>query len=57
MKWEAWFAWRPVQTLSGRWVWLRTIERRWNPNINFRILAAWDPGDYDGAYEYRMPLL
>lgn len=22
-----WFAWRPVKTTGGRWVWLKTVER------------------------------
>lgn len=23
---QAWFAWRPVKLVSGRWVWLRRVE-------------------------------
>jgi hypothetical protein len=53
-KWAPWFAWYPVTTLGGRSVWLRRIERRWNAETNFRILTSWDPGDYDGAWEYRL---
>lgn len=25
--WDRWFAWRPVKTDSGRWVWLKTVQR------------------------------
>lgn len=54
MTWGRWFAWYPVRTLSGRLVIWRWIERRWNPNTNFNLLTSWDPGDYDGSWEYRM---
>lgn len=27
-QWRPWFAWHPVQTIDGRWAWLRTVERR-----------------------------
>lgn len=26
--WRAWFAWYPVRTLSGQWVWLERVEWR-----------------------------
>lgn len=26
--WKRWFAWYPVKTLGGRWVWFRDVERR-----------------------------
>lgn len=53
MKWEPWFAWFPVYTLSGSLVWMTLIMRRWNTNINFRIIDTYDCGDYDGAWEYQ----
>jgi hypothetical protein len=27
-KWEKWFAWRPVETIAGHKVWLKTIYKR-----------------------------
>lgn len=47
-----WFAWFPVKTECGATVWLEYVERVWDAETNFRILAAWDPGDYDGAWRY-----
>jgi hypothetical protein len=26
--WSKWYAWRPVCTVSGRWVWLETVYRQ-----------------------------
>ena len=26
--WEFWFAWKPVKTVSGKWVWLESIYRK-----------------------------
>ena len=26
--WQSWFAWRPVKTVSDRWVWWATIYRK-----------------------------
>ena len=26
-KWRPWFAWRPVRTIDGFWIWLETVER------------------------------
>jgi hypothetical protein len=52
-QWVAWRAWFPVSTLGGRLVWLRAVERKWNPDIN-----SWGYGGYsgyDGGYEYRLP--
>lgn len=28
-KWEPYFAWLPVKTEQGTWVWLRKTNRRW----------------------------
>lgn len=27
--WEPWFAWHPVFTAEGRWVWLKPVHRTW----------------------------
>jgi hypothetical protein len=27
-EWKPWFAWYPVQTVSDRWVWWKTIYRK-----------------------------
>ena len=26
--WHYWFAWHPIRTWDGRWVWLRKVQRR-----------------------------
>ncbi|AWN47165.1 hypothetical protein DK419_13260 [Methylobacterium terrae] len=26
--WRLWFAWRPVQSFDGAWMWLRRVDRR-----------------------------
>jgi hypothetical protein len=54
MKWEKWFAWYPVETIGHHWAWLKTVGRRWNWKMNFRIIDPYDPGDYDGGWEYRL---
>lgn len=54
-EWRRWYAWRPVQTISGRWAWLSPVERRWNLYLN-----PWGYGGYcgtDGGWEYRKPLI
>lgn len=54
MHWTPWFAWLPVTTLAGRRVWLCTVDRRWNWNLNH-----WGYGGHsgtDGGWEYRFPL-
>jgi len=28
--WHLWFAWRPVRSIEGEWLWLRVIERKIN---------------------------
>ena len=27
--WEPWFAWRPVTTITGQWIWWRHIYRKY----------------------------
>lgn len=31
--WHDWFAWHPVRTLSGDWVWLETVLRKGRETI------------------------
>ena len=31
--WAPWFAWHPVRTLDGRFLWLRRVRRRWIPMV------------------------
>lgn len=26
--WRSWFAWKPVRTFDGVWMWLRRVKRR-----------------------------
>lgn len=51
--WAPWFAWHPVRTLDGRFLWLRRVRRRWNPMFELRALIPEDSGDYVGGWEYR----
>ena len=45
--WHRWFAWRPVNTITHGWVWLRTIERqRVQTKLNL-------PGPIDQRWDYR----
>jgi hypothetical protein len=50
--WHRWFAWFPLKTQDGTWVWLETIWRRfdgltidyievWNYRINLPEGAEW----------------
>ena len=39
-QWQPWFAWHPVLTKQGEWVWLETVYRRW------------DGSNYDPEFEY-----
>ena len=43
---RSWFAWRPVRLESGKWAWLRFVERRHYPSF----------GRYDGGGETRYVL-
>jgi hypothetical protein len=46
--WVRWFAWRPVKTEQGRWVWLRhTYRRRFLPPLWFV-----PPAPFMGWMEY-----
>ena len=55
--WHKWFAWHPVKTLGGRMIWLRSVERKFNPNGGaFSIVDVYDHGDFYGAFEYRLPI-
>jgi hypothetical protein len=52
--WEMHFALSPVFTLSGRFVWLRQVERRYNGSLNNWCDRSGYSGT-DGGYEYRLP--
>jgi hypothetical protein len=44
------FAWYPVKTKQGEWVWLRYVNRTWNNELN-----PWGYDGYsgnDGGWEY-----
>lgn len=45
--WERWFAWRPVRSEQGFWVWGRSTWRRWfYPPIWFVPPAPWRWREY-----------
>lgn len=47
-EWQKWFAWRPVRSEQGAWVWLRwTWRRRFTPPLWFC-----PPAPFDGWIEY-----
>lgn len=52
-RYRPWFAWFPVQTILGRWVWLRRIERA--PWSSWRV----SPEEYERTngllWAYRDP--
>jgi len=31
--WEDWFAWHPIKTIDGKWLWLRIVWRRKEDSI------------------------
>lgn len=45
--WHRWFAWRPVDTVTHGWAWLRNVERR---RIQLKLFL---PGPVDQAWQYR----
>lgn len=54
MQWRKWFAWCPVETLGYQWVWLKTVERRWNWDLNGWCDAGTGYSGSDGGWEYRL---
>lgn len=51
--WHGWFAWYPVQTLTGEWVWFSTIIRkriRNTPHYTVPIVLPWQR-----TFWYRIP--
>jgi hypothetical protein len=51
--WHLWFAWRPVRTFDGRWVWLRTVRRRLIQKHDYLPQGgpdSWWQFRYDGGY-------
>lgn len=53
--WHPWFAWRPVH-IDHHWVWLRSIQRRWNPFSNFQFSDLTYRTPFAGGWEYRRAL-
>lgn len=51
--WQETFLIFPTE-IKNQLVWLETVERRWNPNKNFRCIDHYDPGEYDGGWDYRL---
>ena len=45
-----WFAWYPVKTVSGKWVWFKTVQRTWNFDLN--PWCYWEYSGADGGWEY-----
>ena len=43
--WRPWFAWLPVQSWDGRWIWLRAVLRR-------RVLKNASLSDLGGADQW-----
>lgn len=51
--WDAWFAWRPVYlSHEKRWVWLRTIWRRWRQVTAGDDCIGSCAADYAGWWDY-----
>jgi hypothetical protein len=53
LHWHLWFAWYPVWTDDGLIIWLEKVRRRWDTERNFRIYDAYDPGMYEGGWQYQ----
>lgn len=51
--WHRWFAWHPVTSNEGVFLWLTHVERKWDERANFRVIDAYDPGAYEGGWLYR----
>lgn len=51
-KWKPWFAWFPVQLVSGEYAWLRTVKRSWNNDLNYWGDFSGHSGT-DGGWEYK----
>lgn len=45
--WHRWFAWRPVDTVTHGWIWLRVVERR---RIQLKLSL---PGPIRQDWQYR----
>ena len=41
MPWTAWYAWYPVKTISGRWIWRTTVYRKKGNNYVDNEDWAW----------------
>ena len=53
MKEELWFAWYPIQTITGQWRWLKKVTRVWNNELNPWGDAWTGQSGYDGDWEYK----
>lgn len=49
--WMPWFAWRPVRTWEGEWVWWKWIERRLCQNHSW----LYGPSALDQWFQYQTP--
>ena len=39
LEWQRWYAWYPRRTIDGKWVWRKTVERRYP---DFYYVFTWD---------------
>ena len=43
LNWKPWFAWRPVKTQQGKWLWLRRVYRRKSHFVDSEIVRSSSP--------------
>lgn len=53
--WRPCFAWFPVCVKEGL-AWMRVVERRWEEKAHLSVIHPDDRGEWEGAWEYRLPL-
>ena len=49
MPWQAWFAWRPVKTISGERIWGRKIFRR--QVVSYVDMDDWTHYEYANIFD------
>lgn len=49
-QWNSWFAWRPVTTLSGKRIWLKSIYRRANYKT-YVTMDDWQRWEYGDVFD------